>query len=254
MTSNAIGTIGGTIKSNNSSGISQLLATDNTQIPSGGGGGGDVNAEDLDELIKQYFLDNDISINGTLNTNDINVDNTITIGDASNAVFLFLQFETAGESGGVGATDQVIQDVVYEPINDMSLIVTSKSADPHYQVVVSLNYLTSTYPNTKLKLGLYYFITEQLPVVTVCGEVLMGEYVMGSENATFESGTFSKTAFLDLSHALGDTVDFFMRAKIESDTTTNDFVYGDVADGLKPKIIQTLSGNLITVAEYNNFT
>lgn len=74
MTSNAIGTIGGTIKSNNSSGISQLLATDDTRIPSG-----------LDELIKQYFLDNDIlSINGTLNTNDINVDNTITFGDASN--------------------------------------------------------------------------------------------------------------------------------------------------------------------------
>ena len=57
--------------------------------------------------------------------------------------------------------------------------------------------------------------------------------------------------FIDISHAANDTMNFYLKAKIQTDASGNDFSYVNVEDALKPKIIQTLSGNLITAAEFS---
>ena len=247
MPSRAVGTTAGKIKSTSSAGIAQMLAKDNTVIPGFTG--------NIDDLIGKYLEDNkgqifdtfdDLSINGTL---EIGTD--LAIGDASNDLHQVLQFVSTKGSNGV---DQVIQDNVYESISGGSISFSAKSPNARYELSLSINYLTSTYINTFLRFGLFYFTTQNslsTPANTITK--LVGEYTYGSENATFESGVFSKTVFVDISHATDDTIVFFVKAKIQTDEIGNDFSYNILNDDLKPKIIQTISGNIITVAEYNNF-
>ncbi|AET72906.1 hypothetical protein PGAG_00016 [Phaeocystis globosa virus 12T] len=249
MPSRAASTTAGKIKSTSSAGIAQMLANDNTVIPGFTG--------NIDDLIEKYLEDNkgqifdtfdDLSINGTL---EIGTD--LAIGDASNDLHQVLQFVSTKGSNGV---DQVIQDTVYESISGGSISFSAKSPNARYELSISLNYLTSTYVNTLLRFGLFYFTTQNslsIPANTITK--LIGEYTYGSENATFESGVFSKTVFVDISHATDDTIVFFVKAKIQTDAIGNDtdFSYINLGNDLKPKIIQTISGNIITIAEYNNF-
>ena len=66
------------------------------------------------------------------------------------------------------------------------------------------------------------------------------------ENTNFTSGIFSKMMFIDISHSANDTIHFYLKGKIQTDLSGNDFSYSDLEDTLKPKIIQSLSGNLIS--------
>ena len=102
----------------------------------------------------------------------------------------------------------------------------------YYQLNVTFNYLTSTYYNTFLKIGFFYYTT-QTDFGIDSSEKLIGEYVVGSENANFTSGVFSKTMFIDISHAANDTIHFFLKGKIQTDLSGNDFSYSDVEDTLK---------------------
>jgi hypothetical protein len=250
MSSNTYVSTKGSITSSTSDQIALLLASDTTVIP---------NSEtSLDNLVFQILLQNrdailnDVLVTGTLNTECLSIDNQISIGDTSGSTFQVLQFITKDiyESNG---PDQVIQDISYELIDDVSLSFRAKTSNGYYQLSVALNYLTSTYYNTFLKLGLFYYTT-----ITDLGqdtsENLIGEYILGGENANFTRGIFSKTIFIDISHAANDTMHFYLKGKIETDAIGNDFSYVDVDDALKPTIIQTLSGNIITVAEFNSFT
>jgi len=249
MPSKAFVTTAGKIKSTTSAGIAQLLAKDNTVIPGFTGNIGFMG--NIDHLIAKYLEDNKGKIFDTFDDLSINRSD-LAIGDASNDLHQVLQFISNKGSNGV---DQVIQDTVYESISGGSITFDSKSPNARYELSLSLNYLTSTYINTFLRFGLFYYTTQNslgTPANTITR--LVGEYTYGSENATFETGVFSKTVFVDISHATDDTIVFFVKAKIQTDEIGNDFNYNILNDDLKPKIIQTISGNIMTVAEYNNYS
>tara|TARA_X000000368_G_scaffold281224_1_gene223142 strand:- start:16487 stop:17260 length:774 start_codon:yes stop_codon:yes gene_type:complete len=248
----------GGIQSNINSVIASLIVNDSTSIPNGSINNSSDETTSLDQLIYDILLVNrdalfnDVRVAGNLNTEAILIDNQLSIGDTSGSTFQVLQFNTKNIYKPNG-TDQVIADISYEIINDISLSFRAKNSHGYYQLGVTFNYLTSTYYNTFLKIGLFYYTT-QTDLGIDSPETLIGEYVLGSENASFTSGIFSKTILVDISHAANDTINFYLKAKIQTDLIGNDFSYSDVEDTLKPKIIQTLSGNLITAAEFSYFT
>lgn len=258
MPPNAFSSTQGSINSNISSQIGALLINDNTTIPNAAVNDPLDGTLTLSELIFEILLQNrdalfnDVRVGGQLTTECLSIDNQVSIGDTSGSTFQVLQFITKDIHAPNGP-DQVIADISYEIINDISLSFRAKNPNGYYQLSVTFNYLTSTYYNTFLKIGFFYYTT-----ITDLGidssENLIGEYVVGGENANFTNGVFSKTMFVDISHAANDTMNFYLKGKIQTDLCGNDFSYIDVDDILKPKIIQTLSGNLITAAEFSYFT
>lgn len=246
------------IKSNISSQIGSILIGDNTTIPDAPVNESFDGSLTVSELIFQILLQNrnalfdDIRVGGRLSTECLSVDNLISIGDTSGSTFKILQFITK-DIHALNSPDQVIADTTYEIIHDISLSFRAKNSNGYYQLSLAFNYLTSTYYNTFLKIGLFYNTT-----ITDLGinsnENLIGEYIIGGENANFTNGLFSKTMFIDISHAANDTINFYLKGKIQTDLYGNDFNYVDLDDMLKPKIIQTLPGNLITAAEFSYFT
>jgi len=257
MPSNAYSSTRGTIKSNINSQISNLLINDNTTIPDATVIRQADASLTLSELIFEILLQNrdalfnNVRVGGKLTTECLSIDNKVSIGDTSGSTFQVLQFITK-DINAQNRRDQVIADISYEIINDISLSFRAKNSNGYYQLSVTFNYLTSTYYNTFLKIGLFYYTT-----ITDLGidssENLIREYVIGDENANFTNGVFTKTILVDISHAANDTINFYLKGKIQTDLYGNDFSYIDLDDIFKPKIIQTLSGNLITAAEFSNF-
>ena len=258
MPSNAFSSTQGGIRSNIGSLIGGLLVDDSTVIPNAAVNKPAEGTLNLNELIYEILLQNrdalfnDVRVVGNLNTECLFIDNQVSIGDTSGSTFQVLQFITK-DIYSPNSPDQVIADISYEIINDISLSFRAKNPNGYYQLGVTFNYLTSTYYNTFLKIGLFYYTT-QTDFGIDSSENLISEYVIGNENANFISGVFSKTIFFDISHAANDTIHFFLKGKIQTDQSGNDFNYSDVEDTLKPKIIQSLSGNLISAAEFSNFT
>jgi hypothetical protein len=258
MAPNAYSSTQGGIRSNIGSLVGSLLVDDTTVIPNAAvndPADGDLTLEEIlyEVLLKNRdALFNDVRVGGNLNTECLFIDNQVSIGDTSGSTFQVLQFITKDIYAPNGP-DQVIADTSYEIIHDISLSFRAKNPHGYYQLGVTFNYLTSTYYNTFLKIGFFYYTT-QTDFGIDTSENLIGEYVVGGENANFTNGVFSKTMFVDISHAANDTMHFFLKGKIQTDLSGNDFSYSDVEDTLKPKIIQTLSGNLITAAEFSYFT
>tara|TARA_B110000977_G_C11035885_1_gene477057 strand:+ start:549 stop:1322 length:774 start_codon:yes stop_codon:yes gene_type:complete len=248
----------GTIKSTINSRISNLLINDNTIIPDGlipqATDGSLTLAEIINDILFQNrnALFDDVRVAGLLKTEYLSIDNSISIGDTSGSTYQVLQF-IRKDNFKENPIDQVINNESYEIINDISLSFRAKNSNSYYQLGITFNNLTSTYYNTFLKIGVFYYTT-----ITDLGidsdEKLIGEYVIGSENTNFTSGIFSKTVTVNILHAANDTVHFYLKGKIQTDKHGNDFDYADLDDELKPKIIQTLSGNLITASEFAYFT
>ena len=255
MPSNAYSSTQGGSKSNISNLINTLISDDNTTIANSSPNDIPDNTLGLNDLIYEILLQNrdailkDVNVTGNLNTECLSINNELAIGDTSGSTFKILQFITKDiyEPNG---PNQVIQDISYEIVKDISLSFRAKNSNSYYQISVAFNYLTSTYYNTFLKIGLFYY-TRITDLNKDNSENLIGEYIIGNENANFISGVFSKTMFIDISHAANDTMNFYLKAKIQTDAFGNDFSYVNVEDALKPKIIQSLSGNLITAAEFS---
>ena len=199
---------------------------------------------------RDAFFD-DIRVSGKLTTNELNINNNLSIGDTSGDTFKVIQLIDK-DIYKQDISDQIINDTTYEIINDISLSLTTKNSNGYFQFSVTFNYLTSTYYNTFLKIGLFYYTTiNDLGINS--NEKLIGEYILGNENTNFIYGVFSKTMVIDISHSANDTINFYLKAKIQTDDIGNDFNYSDLDNTLKPKIIQTLSGNLISAAEFSTY-
>tara|TARA_Y100001980_G_C14533792_1_gene310076 strand:+ start:92 stop:868 length:777 start_codon:yes stop_codon:yes gene_type:complete len=255
MPPNAYSSTQGGVKSNVSNLVNGLIGVDNTGIAIAAPQELPDTTLVLSDLIYEILMQNrdailhDVNVTGNLNTECLSINNELSIGDTSGSNFKILQFITKDiyEPNG---PDQVISDLSYVIINDISLSFVAKNPNSYYQISTTFNYLTSTYYNTFLKIGFFYKTTFT-DLGSDSSENLLGEYILGSENANFTSSIFSKMMFIDISHAANDTIHFYLKGKIETDLCGNDFNYSDVEDTLKPKIIQSLSGNLITAAEYS---
>ena len=175
-----------------------------------------------------------------LETECVLIDNEISIGaDASDTSFKMSQIITTNINSV--KSDQIINGLSYEFIQDMSISLMAVNQNSTYQVSTNFNYLSSSYYNTLLNIGLFYKID------TDPSENLIGEYILGSENSNFTRDLFSKTFFKSLTHSAGDTISFYLKGKIHTDLSN--FDYASLDNLYKPKIIFSLLGNIISIME-----
>tara|TARA_Y100000741_G_scaffold76427_1_gene55751 strand:+ start:851 stop:1642 length:792 start_codon:yes stop_codon:yes gene_type:complete len=211
------------------------------------------------ELIQKILLENrdaifdDVLVNGLLTTNCLSVSNQLGIGDSQETDNKQILQIVTKDIYPLNIPDQVISDITYETINDISLSLIAQSSNALYKLNVTFNYLTSTYYNTFLKIGIFYYVINT-DLNTTSEHKLIAEEIIGNENANFTQGVFSKTIFINILHDVDNIIIFYLKGKIQTDSIGNDFNYSDVENTLKPSIIQTISGNHITLTEFGKYS
>ena len=84
---------------------------------------------------------------------------------------------------------------------------------------------------------------------TDISENLISEYKLGSEYANSSFDLFSKNFYTDFSSQIGDTLNFYIKAKIYRENNNVEDIPNN--DDFKPKIIFTSPGNILNVEEVN---
>lgn len=136
--------------------------------------------------------------------------------------------------------DQILYDF---SLNITPLYNSTYNNSGHFQLNLSFNYITSTYHNTLLNVGLYY---RRKILSSLNDEIQLDNYILGSENTNFIKGQFYKNILInDISYNQGDNINFYLKAKIATDSTPNITNYN-----YRPKIITTKLGNSFNVFEY----
>lgn len=140
-----------------------------------------------------------------------------------------------------GISDEIINDPSYEIIDDLSLGLVAIKDNSQYKILLNFNYLSSNYYDTILKIALCYKHNNG-------NENILGEYLLGNENTTFKYDFFSNTFYHSITSAIGDNINFYVKAKIHSNNATD---YTTIDDEFKPKILFSLLGNRMNIEEVN---
>ena len=140
-----------------------------------------------------------------------------------------------------GISDEIINDISYEVINDLSLGLIAVKDNSLFKILLNFNYLSSNYFDTILKIILCYKINNG-------NEIIIGEYLLGNENTTFKYDFFSNNFYQNINSLIGDNINFYIKAKISSNSNTN---YSLLDDTYKPRILLSLLGNTLNVEEIN---
>ena len=135
----------------------------------------------------------------------------------------------------------------YNIIPDFSLNITSIKSNSNYRITINFNYLTSTYVNTMLKVGIFYKITYNS---FFSNEVMIGEYILGSENANFINQLFSNAFYQKINSPENSNISFYLKAKIES-TFNDQNIYDNLDNEYKPNIYFKRLINCFTIEEIN---
>tara|TARA_B100001769_G_scaffold210278_1_gene169697 strand:- start:1836 stop:2588 length:753 start_codon:yes stop_codon:yes gene_type:complete len=139
----------------------------------------------------------------------------------------------------INYVDQILYDF---SLNITPLYNSTYNNSGHFQLNLSFNYITSTYYNTLLNVGLYY---RRKILSSLNDEIQLDNYILGSENTNFIKGQFYKNILInDISYNKGDNINFYLKAKIATDSTP------DITSNYRPKIITTQLGNSFNVSEY----
>lgn len=144
--------------------------------------------------------------------------------------------------------EYIINTVDYNIVSEISLNVIAVKANSKYRVTLNFNYLSSNYIDTLLKVALCYRIYDNsfFP-----NEEIMGEYILGTENTTFNYQLFSNTFYESINCDLNSNIDFYLKAMILS-TSNNQSIYDGLDDVHKPKIYFNRQGNSFSIEEINN--
>ena len=144
----------------------------------------------------------------------------------------------------VNNTDTQYVDVSSVIVNDFSLNITPAFLNSIINVSITLNYLTSCYPNTFLKLELYYN--------TNGIDVSFGEYILGTENTSFMKSTFNANIMTEPVYDNLSEINYFIKASIYSEPSQN----GNTMDysnlgtiEYQPQILLKQFGNSIILQE-----
>jgi len=135
----------------------------------------------------------------------------------------------------------------YNIIDDFSLNITSIKSNSNYRITINFNYLTSTYVDTMLKVAIFYKITYNS---FFSDEVMIGEYILGSENANFINQLFSNAFYQKIDAPLTSNISFYLKAKIES-TFNDQNTYDNLDNIYKPNIYFKRLINCFTIEEIN---
>ena len=79
---------------------------------------------------------------------------------------------------------------------------------------MSLNYLTSCFPNTFLKLDYFYNINSG-------NDISFGKSILGTENTSFMRNLFNLNSITIPSYTNGSTINYYIKASIYSTPPTN---------------------------------
>lgn len=144
--------------------------------------------------------------------------------------------------------EYIVNNVDYNIISEISLNVIAVKENSKYRVTLNFNYLSSNYIDTLLKVALCYRIYDNsfFP-----NEEIIGEYILGTENTTFNYQLFSNTFYESINCDLNSNIDFYLKAMILS-TSNNQSIYDGLDDLHKPKIYFNRQGNSFSIEEINN--
>ena len=109
---------------------------------------------------------------------------------------------------------------------------------------MSLNYLTSCYPNTFLKLELFYKVNGI--------DVLFGHCILGTENTSFTRNTFNINIITEPSYQPGSTINYYVRSSIYRAPATNGNImdFTNLTPEDKPQLLFNQLGNSIILQEF----
>lgn len=144
--------------------------------------------------------------------------------------------------------EYIVNTTNYNIISEISLNVLAIKANSKYRVTLNFNYLSSNYIDTLLKVALCYRIYNNsfFP-----NEEIIGEYILGTENTTFNYQLFSNTFYENINCDLNSNIDFYLKAMILS-TSNNQNIYNSLDNTHKPKIYFNRQGNSFSIEEINN--
>lgn len=142
-------------------------------------------------------------------------------------------------------TDLIIDSSNYTIINDLSVNLNVLKLNSKYKILLNFNYASPSYFDTFFKIGLFYKIYSGTDI----SENLISEYKLGSEYANSSFDLFSKNFYTDISSQIGDTLNFYIKAKIFRENNNVEDIPNN--DDFKPKIIFTTLGNILNVEEVN---
>ena len=129
-------------------------------------------------------------------------------------------------------------------VSDFSLNITPMLSNSKINVNINLNYLASCYPNTFLKLKLYYKINEQ--------SILIGESILGTENTSFTHSNYSINIVTEPDYIINSTINYYIEAGIytQPDNNGNTIDLSNLTDTEKPQLLFDHLGNSIILQEF----
>ena len=192
----------------------------------------------LSELSANFYnLKNDVS--GLFqNISDIsNILNTSNTSNTSNKLVNYVYKNFNNEPiYYVGVSSAVVYDF---SLNISPLLQNSK-----INVKITLNYLTSCYPNTFLKLELYYKVNN-------LNDMSFGHCVLGTENTSYMRNIFSINIITEPNYQTGSIINYYIKAGIYSHSASNGNVlnFNNLTDEDKPQLLFNQIGNSIVLEE-----
>jgi hypothetical protein len=136
-------------------------------------------------------------------------------------------------------------DVSSAVVSDFSLNISPLLQNSKINVNMSLNYLTSCYPNTFLKLELYYKVNE-------LDDVSFGQCILGTENTSFTRNTFNINIITEPTYQPGSIINYYIKASIYSEPAINGNVlnFSNLTNEDKPQLLFNQLGNSIVLQEF----
>jgi hypothetical protein len=143
--------------------------------------------------------------------------------------------------------DISINRLTYSLIDNLSINIISLQRMSKFKILLNFNYLSSSYYDTLLGIALYYRVSNSS---NTGYENLIGEYILGNENTSFQYDFFSNNFYINVQHELNDIISFYTKGKIISNTNLQSD-YDSLNEEYLPKILFSNPGNLISVEEIN---
>jgi len=130
-------------------------------------------------------------------------------------------------------------------VEDLSLNISPILQNSKINVNMSLNYLTSCYPNTFLKLELYYKVDE-------LDDVSFGLCILGTENTSFARNIFNINIITEPTYQAGSIINYYIKASIYSVPAINGNVinFSNLTNEDKPQLLFNQLGNSIVLQEF----
>tara|TARA_B110000261_G_C13072049_1_gene352596 strand:+ start:308 stop:1258 length:951 start_codon:yes stop_codon:yes gene_type:complete len=203
-----------------------------------------------DSFTNIYEIIADLSINGTTNGasssefNDLSANfYSLVISNTSNTSNKLVNYVYTNSNNG----PIYYVDVSSEIIEDLSLNISPILQNSKINVNISLNYLTSCYPNTFLKLELYYKVDE-------LDDVSFGQCILGTENTSFARNVFNINIITEPTYQAGSIINYYIKASIYSVPATNGNImdFSNLVNENKPQILFNQLGNSIGLQELSN--